>query len=134
MYLLMYCPWMSLLLLLYCPSLLLFFFRRARVYTRGSRVISISFFFFFLKLHYTLFTSITCDSLYKGYVCHDVLTSACQACMYTLTDSHPYPQSYPGKVRQRHHHHQVQQHAQHGQKWNQWYLLMGGQFVSYLVL
>ena len=46
LYLLACCPWMSLLLLLYCPSLFFSSFfctaRRALVYTRGLRLISIS--------------------------------------------------------------------------------------------
>ena len=45
LYLLEYCPWMSLLLLLYCPSLFFLIFftaRRTLVYTRGSHLISIS--------------------------------------------------------------------------------------------
>ena len=45
LYLLVYCPWLSLLLLLCCPSLSFFLFctaRRALVYTRDSRLINIS--------------------------------------------------------------------------------------------
>ena len=46
MYLLVYCPWVSLILLLYCSSLSFSLSfctaRRALVYTRGSRLISIS--------------------------------------------------------------------------------------------
>ena len=55
-YLLVYCPWISLLLLLYCPSLPFFVFvlfctaRRALVYTRGSRLISISLLSFYYYL------------------------------------------------------------------------------------
>ena len=56
LYLLVYCQWMSLLLLLYCPSLFSFSFfffctaHRALIYTRGSPLINISLFLLLLLL------------------------------------------------------------------------------------
>ena len=71
--LLVYCLWMSLLLLLYCPSLFLIFFctaRRALVHTRGSRLISISLLLLLLSLNPTEGTINYASALRQGAAQH----------------------------------------------------------------